>query len=130
MLLVRTLISVLCAIGFYASVFMLRKSVLASQGRLMEESVVQSNRAAVFFGAPNALVGMLYYAGLATVTWLTTAVLPMALASVAAAAAAATSLYLAYSLTFVTKRSCLYCWTAHVVNWALLAAVLWLLAHR
>jgi len=130
MLLVRTVITVLCAIGFYASVFMLRKSVLAARGELAEPSVVQTQRARLFFGAPNALFGLLYYCGLIAVSWSTRATAPLALALAAAALAALTSLYLAYSLLFVTRRSCPYCWSAHIVNWSLLAAVPWLLALR
>ena len=33
--------------------------------------------------------------------------------------AAGFSLYLAYSLLFVTRMPCLYCWTSHAVNWLL-----------
>jgi uncharacterized membrane protein len=130
MLLVRTVITVLCAIGFYASVFMLSKSVRAARGALDEPSVVQTERATLFFGLPNSLFGVLYYAALGAVTWSTHATLALALALAAAACAAVTSVFLAYSLLFVTKRSCPYCWTAHVVNWALLAAVPCLLALR
>ena len=130
MLLLRAVITVLCAIGFYASVFMLRKSARAARGELAETSVVQTERAALFFGTPNSLFGLLYYAALAAVTWSTQATLPLALALAATALAALTSVYLAYSLLFVTRRSCPYCWSAHVVNWALLAAVPWLLALR
>ncbi|HET6895412.1 MAG TPA: vitamin K epoxide reductase family protein [Candidatus Baltobacteraceae bacterium] len=130
MLLVRTVITVLCAIGFYASVFMLRKSVRAARGELAEPSVVQTPRARLFFGTPNALFGMVYYCGLTAVSWSTRASVPLALALAAAALAALTSAYLAYSLLFVTKRSCPYCWSAHIVNWSLLAAVPWLLALR
>jgi uncharacterized membrane protein len=126
MLLVRWVISVLCAVGFYASVFMLRKSVRASRGELDEPSVVQTSRAKLFAGVPNALIGTLYYVAIAAVTWI---VAPRALlwcAIAASAVAAGTSAYLGYSLLFVTKRSCPYCWTAHVVNWALLASIPWL----
>jgi uncharacterized membrane protein len=130
MLLVRTVITVLCAIGFYASVFMLSKSVRAAKGELREPSVVQTPRATLFLGVPNAFFGLLYYAGLAAVSWSTRATVPLALALAASVLAAATSAYLAYSLLFVTKRSCPYCWSAHIVNWALLAAVLCLLALR
>jgi uncharacterized membrane protein len=130
MLLLRAVITVLCAIGFYASVFMLRKSARAARGELAEASVVQTERATLFFGTPNSLFGLLYYAALAAVTWSTQATLPLALALAATALAALTSIYLAYSLLFVTRRSCPYCWSAHVVNWALLAAVPWLLALR
>ena len=128
MLLVRTVISVLCAVGFYASVFMLSKSVRAARGALTEPSVVQTERATVFFGMPNSLIGLVYYTALTAVSWLAHATALLELAVAAAAFAACTSLYLAYSLLFVTKRSCPYCWTAHAVNWALLAAVPWLLA--
>lgn len=130
MLLVRTVITVLCAIGFYASVFMLRKSVRAAQGTLPEPSVVQTQRATLFFGTPNSLFGVLYYAALAAVSWSTRASVPLGAALAAAAVAAATSMYLGYSLLFVTKRSCPYCWTAHAVNWALLVTVPWLLVLR
>jgi hypothetical protein len=30
---------------------------------------------------------------------------------------------LAYSLLFVTRMPCVYCWTSHVVNWALAVAL-------
>jgi uncharacterized membrane protein len=130
MLLVRTVISLLCAVGFYASVFMLSKSVRAAAGKLTQPSIVQTERATLFFGLPNSLIGVVYYGALAAVSWLAHATLPLALALAAAALAAAMSLYLAYSLSFVTRRSCPYCWTAHVVNWALLAAVPWLLVLR
>lgn len=127
MLLVRSVISVICAVGFYASVFMLRKGIRAGRGELSEPSVVQTPRAKLFGGVPNALIGIIYYPALAAVSWST---LPGALryaALAAAALAAGTSLYLAYSLLFVTKRSCSYCWTAHLSNWALLAAFSYLL---
>jgi uncharacterized membrane protein len=127
MLLVRWVITVICAVGFYASVFMLRKSIRAEQGKLEESSVVQTPRAKLFGGVPNALIGTVYYPALTFVAWSTSerAVLWCAIAAVCFAAA--TSLYLAYSLLFVTKRSCVYCWTAHIANWALLATVPWLL---
>lgn len=111
----------LCAIGFYASVFMLRKSILAAQGRVPSTSVVHTARARIA-GVPNALFGIVYYAGVALSTWLGSSRLEWA-ALAAAALAACASLYLGYSLLFVTKRSCPYCWTAHIVNWCLLAAL-------
>jgi uncharacterized membrane protein len=43
-----------------------------------------------------------------------------------ASGAAVTSLVLAYSLLFITRRSCPYCWTSHVVNWTLLLLYGWL----
>jgi uncharacterized membrane protein len=130
MLLVRLVISVLCAVGFYASVFMLRKSMLAWTGRLTESSIVQTRRAKLFAGLPNALFGTLYYPALAAVSWLAPGSVLLWLAFAATLAAAATSAYLGYSLIFITKRSCPYCWTAHAVNWALLVSVPWLLVLR
>jgi uncharacterized membrane protein len=130
MLLVRAVISVLCATGFYASVFMLAKSVRAARGELTEPSVVETQRARLFFGVPNAFFGVLYYCALAAVTWLWHPPAALAVALAAAVLAACTSAYLAYSLLFVTRRSCPYCWAGHVVNWALLATVPWLLVLR
>lgn len=130
MLPVRLIISVLCAVGFYASVFMLRKSVADARGMLREPSVVQSPRARLFGGVPNALIGMLYYPALAAVSWAGHGLAVLAVAEAAALAAAAVSVYLAYSLTYVTRKSCPYCWSAHAVNWALAATVPWLIALR
>lgn len=130
MLLVRLVISALCAVGFYASVFMLRKSIAAEEGRLTEPSIVQTPRAKLFAGIPNALFGALYYPALTAVAWGASSPGLLLLAVLAAASAAATSGYLAYSLLFVTKRSCPFCWTAHAVNWALVMAVPWLLVLR
>lgn len=127
MLLLRAVISVLCATGFYASVFMLAKTRRAARGELIEPSVVQTERARLFFGVPNALFGVLYYAALAAVTWFAHAPAALAAGLAATVLAGCTSAYLAYSLLFVTRRSCPYCWTGHIVNWALLATVPWLL---
>jgi hypothetical protein len=45
----------------------------------------------------------------------------------AALIAALTSAVLGYSLLFVTRRACPYCWTGHGVNGALLILSCWLL---
>jgi uncharacterized membrane protein len=124
MLAVRVVIVLLCAVGFYASVFMLRKSALAGRGRLPEPSVVESPRARLFGGLPNALFGCLYYAAVAAVSAFSAPVWLAAAAAAAAALAAAVSVYLAYSLLFVTRRSCPYCWIGHVTNWLLLPLLL------
>lgn len=128
MLLLNSFITALCAVGAYASVFMLRKTALAARGRLTEPSIVQTPRARLFAGLPNALFGCVYYLALASVVWWCPTPPAHWAALVAATAAGVTSLYLAYTLAFVTRRSCPYCWTAHVVNWLLLASVAWLLA--
>ena len=118
-MIVSGVITVLCGVGLYASLFMLGKARLAARGRLPEPSVVQTPRARLFGGVPNALIGTCYFPALAIATWLP---LPRSLEIVVLAivvAAAATSLYLAYSLLFVTRRSCPYCWSTHGINWLL-----------
>ena len=128
MLPLRSCISVLCAVGLYASVFMLRKSIAAARGELSEPSVVQTERARLFAGLPNALFGCAYYPIVCALAWSPPAPAVRWCATIAACAAGATSLYLAYSLLYVTRRSCLYCWSAHAVNWMLVVSVAWLLA--
>ena len=115
----RLLIVVLCAIGFYASAFMYRKARLASLGRLSEPSVVETPRARAIAGIPNAAFGIAYYPLVAlAMLWFHVSGV-RALTVAASLAAAAFSAYLAYSLLFVTKRWCPYCWVAHLVNWTL-----------
>ena len=124
---IRVVITLLCGVGLYASLFMLAKSRRAAKGRLEEPSVVQTPRARLFFGTPNAAFGTAYYPLMAVSIW----ALPMPpIASVAVAAvAAAVSVYLAYSLLFVTRMPCPFCWTAHGINWSLLLLLL-LSLHR
>ncbi len=121
-MIVQVTILLLCAVGLYASTFMLRKTLRGARGELTEASVVQTERARTF-GVPNAAVGLIYYAALAIAAELFGIHAIWWLALIAASAAAAGSLYLAYSLSFVTRMPCVYCWTSHVVNWALLALV-------
>lgn len=126
MMLLRAIVSLLCAVGFYASVFMLRKSIRAKHGEVKGPSVVKSPRARLFAGLPNALFGAIYYVAVVAITWLAHARIFFILAEVAALFAAGTSVYLAYSLLFVTKKQCPYCWTAHAVNWSLALVLPWL----
>jgi uncharacterized membrane protein len=120
LMLVRAIITVLCGVGLYASLFMLGKTRRHERGELAEPSVVQTPRARLYAGIPNALLGSIYYPVLALAIWLVRRP-PFTLVVLAAALVAAlTSLVLAYSLLFVTRRPCPYCWTGHVVNWALL----------
>jgi uncharacterized membrane protein len=108
---------------------MLRKTQADERGRLTEASVVQSPRARLFGGVSNALIGVCYYPALAIGIWLLP--WPASLVLLAASAAAAiTSLRLAYSLLFETRMPCPYCWTSHVVNWALLGMLGLILASR
>ena len=110
----------LCAVGLYVSIYMQRKAMDARDGTLAEASVVQTNRARLVGGVPNSLIGICYYIGLAIVSFGLSAPAVYLPALIAVSLAAAMSLYLAYSLLFVTKMPCVYCWTGHVVNWALL----------
>jgi uncharacterized membrane protein len=71
------------------------------------------------------LVGSLYYPIVAVAIWFVHAPVAAILMLAAVLLAAATSAVLAYSLLFVTRRECSYCWTSHVVNWCLLALCAW-----
>ncbi|MBV8529925.1 MAG: vitamin K epoxide reductase family protein [Candidatus Eremiobacteraeota bacterium] len=122
---VRAVITFLCGVGLYTSLFMLNKSRRAARGEIREPSVVKTPRARLF-GVPNSLFGIAYYAALAVSIWWVRG--PFAIGAVLAAAlwAAAVSAFLAYSLLFITRRSCPYCWTSHAVNWSLMALCFWL----
>jgi uncharacterized membrane protein len=115
----RAIVTVLCGVGLYASVIMLRKAGAAARGTLIEPSVVQTPRARLFGGVPNALIGAFYYPALAIAIWLASSRADFTVLLAAASAAAAVSAVLAYSLLFVTRMPCIYCWTSHVVNWSL-----------
>ena len=116
----RLLITALCAVGLNASVLLFRKARRAARGELNEPSVVESPRARIFGGVSNAAIGLVYYVAVLAVVWL--APFPPLLWAVRTAAllAALVSLYLAYSLLYVTRRPCPYCWSAHAANWLLL----------
>jgi uncharacterized membrane protein len=101
---------------------MLRKSRLAERGAVDGPSVVKEPHARLFFGVPNSLFGSVYFPLVAVAVWF----FPPGLrwfVMAAVAAAAATSLFLAYSLLFITKRECPYCWASHVVNGLLFVLV-------
>ena len=117
-LLLRLVITLLCGVGLYTSLFMLAKTRRAERGELTEPSVVQTARARLFGNVPNAALGSLYYPALAIGIW----VAPLAFMPVLLAAslfAAGTSIVLAYSLLFVTRMPCPFCWTSHAINWIL-----------
>ena len=105
---------------------MLRKSIRAQHGEVKGPSVVKSPRSKLFAGLPNALFGVLYYVGVVAVVWLAQSRIWFIAAELAALFAAGTSVYLAYSLLYVTKKWCPYCWTAHAVNWSLAIVLAWL----
>jgi uncharacterized membrane protein len=126
---IRAVITLLCGVGLYASLFMLNKSRLAARGELAGPSVVNTPRAHLF-GVPNSLLGALYYTVLAVAVWFDRGPIEETVLILAALAAAATSAYLAYSLLFVTRRDCPYCWASHVVNWSLFLLCSWLFLPR
>lgn len=123
--LLRPCIAVLCCGGLYASFVMLRKYHSARRGELAEASVVMSPNARLA-RVPNAYIGLIYYALLLVVTPFLSPAHPLILeaALVASALAALASVYLAYSLLFVTRMPCVFCWTGHVINWCLLGVLL------
>ncbi|TAM76990.1 hypothetical protein EPN44_04365 [bacterium] len=121
MTIVHGALLLLCAAGFVAALHMERRARLARRGELREESVVHSPRARVLLGTSNAAIGAFYYAALAAASFFFSVPAVRTAALTAAILAALLSLYLAYSLIFVTRMTCRYCWTAHVVNWTLLA---------
>jgi uncharacterized membrane protein len=115
-MILRGTILLLCGVGLYLSAFMFRKMRRAARGELDEPSVVQTPRARALGGVPNAALGSTYYISLAVAT-LAFGVPGVWLAALSASVlAAGLSLYLAYSLLFVTRMPCLYCWTSHAIN--------------
>lgn len=117
---VRLIITVLCGVGLYASLFMLRKTRRAEQGLLVEPSVVQMPRARLLIGIPNAAFGAAYYVLLGICIWLPRSAALSATLTLASLLAVAMSAMLAYSLLRVTRMPCPYCWTSHAINALLL----------
>jgi uncharacterized membrane protein len=122
---VRAVITLLCGVGLYASLFMLNKSRRAARGEVKGPSVVKTPRAHLF-GVPNSLLGSLYYPGVAVAVWFAHGPVAEVVLLLAILGAAATSVYLGYSLLLITRRECPYCWMSHAVNWALLLLCGWL----
>jgi uncharacterized membrane protein len=122
---IRAIITLLCGVGLYASLFMLDKSRRAARGEVEGPSVVKTPRAHLF-GVPNSLLGALYYPAVAVAVWFVNGRVDAAVLLAAVLFAAATSLVLAYSLLFITRRECPYCWTSHAVNWCLLLLCSWI----
>lgn len=120
----RALVFALSILGLYVSLRMQNKIYQASLGELTEPSVVQTPRAALVGRTPNSAIGIAYYALLAAASVFLTVPVIHTVADIAAILAALMSVYLAYSLLFVTRMPCAYCWTGHVVNWLLLTILL------
>ena len=122
-MIVRVAIAICCGVGLYVSLFMLRKSQRAARGEIEGPSVVKTPRAHLF-GVPNALLGSMYYPALAASVWFVQGRTLEITLLVVVLAAASTSVALAYSLLFITRRACPYCWASHLINWTLLALCL------
>lgn len=123
------LIDALCAVGLYASIFMFAKASRYARGEATGESVVQTPRARLLGGVQNSAFGLAYYAAMFIGAWFLQVPVVWNAALAAAALAGAVSVYLAYSLLFVTRMPCMFCWTGHVVNWSLLGLILMLRPH-
>lgn len=119
LLVLKIIVDLLCAAGLYVSIHMFERSKLAEAGKIKGKSVVKSPAARLFFGVPNSLWGIAFYIAIAIVIWFAHGPVIWTLIFVALAAAAFTSVYLAYRLIFVSKTVCPYCWTSHAVNWSL-----------
>ena len=115
----------LCAIGAFVAARMQVKAMRDRAGLLSGPSVVQSERARVLGEMPNSLVGLIYYAAMGVASFFIQMPAIHGVCIAAASLAAAMSIYLAYSLLFVTRMPCVLCWTGHAVNWLLLAMLLY-----
>ena len=117
-------IDALCVVGLCAAAFMLAKAKRYERGGETEPSVVLSPRARLFGGVPNSSIGIAYYVFMLVAAWFLHLPAVWYAALAATIVAGAVSAYLAYSLLFVTRMPCRYCWTGHIVNWMLLVIVL------
>jgi uncharacterized membrane protein len=113
-----------CVIGFVVSFLMHRKAAADKAGLLTEASVVQTPRARLFGGMDNAAIGMVYYPAVLIGSFFLGNPVMLVAVVIAGVLAALVSLYLAYSLLFITKMSCPLCMTSHALNF-LLVAILW-----
>jgi uncharacterized membrane protein len=110
--------------GLYVAQHMYRKTRRAERGELDEPSVVERPAARALFAIPNAAFGMAYYGlMLSTLPWAGSRLVRRGTLA-ASALALALSAYLAYSLLFVTRMPCPYCWTGHAANVVLFALAL------
>jgi uncharacterized membrane protein len=110
--------------GLYASRHMYLKAGRAARGELTEKSVVETPAAKLFLGQPNSLLGLVYYGALLASLPLSSSSTVRGARKIAAGLAAASSAYLGYSLLFRTKMACPYCWTSHILNFAILGTLL------
>ena len=118
------LIDALCVAGLSAAVLMQRKAMRYARGLETEPSGVQQPRARLLGGIPNSALGSAYYSALRFAAWWLQIPWVHGLALAASALAAAVSVFLAYSLLFVTRMPCPICWSGHVLNWGLVVLLL------
>lgn len=112
----HAIVIVCCIIGFLASRAMHDKAEADRRGDLREASVVQTPRARLFGGIDNAVLGLAYYPAVAIASFFFSMPAVRVGTLAAAAAATAVSIYLLYSLLFITKMKCANCMTAHAAN--------------
>lgn len=117
----RLAVAALALAGMWAASAMFATGRRAARGTLPEPSVVDRPEARLFFGIPNALFGLGYYALVAIAAAAGTRFLLGAAAGVSILALG-TSAYLAGAL-LRGHLACSRCWTAHAVN-ALLCPLL------
>ena len=94
------------------------------RGELREPSVVQTPRARSIGGVDNALIGLIYYPAVAAASFFMSVPSVRLAALVAAAAASAMTIYLVYSLLFITKMRCANCMIAHACNLLILGGLI------
>ena len=121
---VHALVIVCCIVGFVASRTMHAKAEADRRGDLRETSVVQSPRARLFGGIDNAMVGLAYYPAVAIASFFFTIPIVRIATLAAALAAMAVSIYLLYSLFFITKMRCTNCVLANSTNIVIVAALM------
>lgn len=112
----RVVIIACCIVGLLASRTMHAKAEADRRGDLHETSVVQSPRARLFGGIDNALIGLAYYPAVAIASFFLYMPFVRIAALVGAGAATLVSLYLLYSLLFITRMKCTNCLLAHATN--------------
>jgi uncharacterized membrane protein len=123
---VRALVIACSFVGYVASRTMHLKAEADRRGELRDRSVVQSPRARLFGGIDNAMVGLAYYPAIAIASFFFTVPPVRFSALVASSAAMAVSVYLLYSLFFITKMRCTNCVLANAANiliWCLLGGL-------
>jgi uncharacterized membrane protein len=119
----HALVILCCVAGFIASRAMHEKAEADRRGELREESVVQTPRARLFGGVDTAAIGLAYYPAVALASLFFSDRLVRIATFAAATAALAVSLYLLYSLLFITRRKCTNCMLAHLANALIVGAL-------